>query len=107
MLTATAPVWVKITDGTTNLVMRELSANERYEVPATAADPRIQTGKAEALSVTVGGKLVAPLGPPAKTIKNVSLKAAALTAAPATTTPAAVAPVQTSGDNAVSPAPAQ
>jgi cytoskeleton protein RodZ len=106
VLTATAPVWVKITDGTNNLVMRELTANERYEVPLTAADPRIQTGKAEALTVTVDGKPVAPLGPPAKTIKNVSLKAQDLPAAAASAT-APVAPVQTSGDNAASPAPAQ
>lgn len=110
-LTATAPVWVRISDGAINLVMRELAANERYDVPLTAADPRIQTGKAEALNVTVDGKAVAPLGPPAKTIKNVSLKAASLAAtpAPAGTPPAAapVAPVQTSGDNAASPVPAQ
>jgi cytoskeletal protein RodZ len=106
VLTATAPVWVKINDGANNLVMRELAANERYEVPLTAADPRIQTGKAEALTVTVDGNPVAPLGPPARTIKNVSLKAASLTAAPAPAT-GAVAPVQTSGDSAASPAPAQ
>lgn len=104
VLTATAPVWVKISDGATNLVMRELAANERYEVPATAADPRIQTGKAEALSVTVDGKPVAPLGPPARTIKNISLKAAALMAIPVS---GPVAPVRANGDNAASPAPAQ
>lgn len=107
VLTATAPVWVKISDGTNNLVMRELAPNERYEVPLTAADPRIQTGKAEALTVTVDGQAVAPLGPPAKTIKNVSLKAASLTATPAPAGAAPVAPVQTSGDNAASPVPAQ
>lgn len=106
VLTATAPVWVKITDGTNNLVMRELAANERFDVPLTAADPRIQTGKAEALTVTVDGKPVAPLGPPAKTIKNVSLKATSLTAAPAPATEP-VAPVQTSGDNDATPAPTQ
>lgn len=106
VLTATAPVWVKISDGANTLVMRELAANERYEVPLTAADPRIQTGKAEALNVTVDGKPVAPLGPPARTIKKVSLKAASLTAAPAASA-VPVAPVQTSGDNAASPAPAQ
>ncbi|CAM3190235.1 DUF4115 domain-containing protein [Sphingomonas antarctica] len=107
-LTATAPVWVRISDGATNLVMRELAVNERYDVPATAVDPRIQTGKAEALTVTVDGKPVAPLGPPAKTIKNVSLKAAALTAAPSGPLVAApVAPNITSADNAASPAPAQ
>jgi cytoskeleton protein RodZ len=107
VLTATAPVWVKISDGGNNLVMRELAANERYEVPLTAADPRIQTGKAEALSVTVDGKPVAPLGSPAKTIKNVSLKAAALTATPGPSGTAPVAPVQANGDNSTSPAPAQ
>jgi cytoskeletal protein RodZ len=106
VLTATAPVWLKISDGANTLVMRELAANERYEVPLTAADPRIQTGKAEALTVAVDGKPVATLGPPAKTIKNVSLKAASLTAT-RPVAPVPVAPVQTSGDNAVSPAPAQ
>ncbi len=106
VLTATAPVWVKISDGVNVLVMRELTPAERYEVPLTAADPRIQTGKAEALDVTVDGKPAAPLGPPARTIKHVSLKAAALNGTVGASG-APVAPVQTSGDNAVLPVPAQ
>ena len=99
-LTATAPVWVKISDGDNTIAMRELAVNERVDIPLTAADPRIQTGKAEALTVTVDGRPVAPLGPSARTIKNISLKADALSAAP-------VAPVQTSGDNAATLAPTQ
>lgn len=99
-LAATAPVWVRISDGGNTLAMRELAAGERYDVPLTAADPRIQTGKAEALTVTVDGRPVAPLGPAARTLRNVSLKAADLSATP-------VAPAAPSGDNAVTPAPAR
>ncbi len=78
-LTAVQPTWVKISerDGPT-LFMGVLDKGKTYDVPATAADPVIRTGKPEGLEVTVGGKAVAPLGPPAHTISNVSLKADAL-----------------------------
>ncbi len=78
-LTAVQPTWVKISErnGPT-LFMGVLDKGKTYDVPATAADPVIRTGKPEGLKVTVGGQEVAPLGRPAHTISNVSLKAGAL-----------------------------
>lgn len=92
VLVATAPVWVKVNDGAQNLLMRELTAGERFAIPGTATDPRLRTGRPEALTVEVDGKALPPLGPPSTVVRNVSLKAASLTA-PAI---AAAAP----GDNA-------
>jgi cytoskeleton protein RodZ len=91
-LTAIQPVWFKVSerDGPT-LFMGTLDQGKFYDVPATANDPVIRTGRPEALQVTVGGQQVAPLGAPAHTISNVSLKAAALTA-PAGAATAAVPP---------------
>lgn len=92
VLTATAPVWVRVFDGETVLVQRELQAGERYEVPATAQAPQIRLGLPEALQVTVGGRPVPPLGPPATTVRNASLRAADLLAP--RSTPAAAAPAR-------------
>ncbi|HLZ77738.1 MAG TPA: helix-turn-helix domain-containing protein [Sphingomonas sp.] len=89
-LTAVQPTWVKISErnGPT-LFMGVLDQGKTYDVPATATDPVIRTGKPEGLQVTVGGQAVAPLGAPAHVISNVSLKAAALTQGGAmATTPA-------------------
>lgn len=84
VLTAVAPVWFEVTDRASNsrLFTGVLDKGKTFEVPITAGDPVIRTGKPEGLAVTVGGKPVAPLGEPAHTIANVSLKAAALTATP-------------------------
>ncbi len=89
VLTATAPVWLRITDSSkTRLFEKEMAAGERYEVPPGAADPRIMTGRADALKVTIDGREMAPLGPPERTIRDVAISAAALSARP----PAALAP---------------
>lgn len=94
-LTALQPVWFEVTDrgSGTRLFTGVLDQGKTYDVPATAADPVIRTGRPEAIGVTVGGRPVAALGEPAHTISNVSLKADALAAhpAPAGTTPAATA----------------
>lgn len=80
VLTASAPTWIRITDTRgARLLERELAAGERYEVPGDALDPQLQTGRPEALSVTVAGRPVAALGPPATTVK-VGISAAALAA---------------------------
>jgi cytoskeletal protein RodZ len=89
-LVALQPTWVKISerDGPT-LFIGVLDKGKTYDVPATAADPVIRTGRPEGLTVTVGGKPVKPLGPPAHTVSNISLKAAALEAGTAAAVPAA------------------
>ena len=91
-LTATQDTWFEVTDKAsgTRLYTGVLKQGQSWDVPPTAGDPVIKTGRPEGLTVTVGGQPVAPLGEPAHTISNVSLKAAALTARPA---PAASAPL--------------
>lgn len=82
VLTATADVWMRISeaDGGAVLFERTLEAGEAFQVPATARSPQIRTGLPEALRVTVGGVAVPPLGAPATTIANVSLRATDLAA---------------------------
>lgn len=88
VITAAEDVWVRIyeRDGAT---LREtiLTAGERYEVPATATDPLLRTGRADLLRVAVGDKAVPPVGPANQLIKDVSLKPQALLAAANTPRP--------------------
>jgi cytoskeleton protein RodZ len=94
VLTATAPVWLRIYDSSkTKLFEKEMTAGERYVVPANANNPMILTGRPDGLKVTVGGREVAPLGTAEKSIKDVGISAAALAArAPVVAAPAAVTP---------------
>lgn len=81
VLTATDTVWLRISDaGQQRLFEKEMQPGERYQVPTNAKDPRILTGRPDALRVTVGGREVAPLGPPQATIRDVAISAAALAA---------------------------
>jgi cytoskeleton protein RodZ len=91
-LTASEDVWLRIDEPgqPKALFQGTLKAGQRYEVPATALAPRLRTGRANVLQVTVGGRPVPPLGPPERTVSNVSLKAADL--AGRAQTPAAAAP---------------
>lgn len=102
-LTATKPVWFNVSErGGATLFTGTLDQGKSWDVPATAVDPVIRTGKPEGLSVTVGGQPVAPLGAPAEHLSDVSLKPAALrnrtggdtAAAPPAATPIAT-PVST------------
>lgn len=100
-LVATAPTWVKISERSGPVLFQGvLDQGKTYDVPPTAQDPVIRTGKPEGLQVTVGGQAVAPLGEPAHTISNVSLKADALLAR------GAAAPAAAPAGAAPAPAPA-
>ncbi len=120
-------VWLRLYDeGGERLIERTLQRGETVTVPAIAADPRINTGRPDALSITVGGKPVAKLADRAMTMSNAPVSAAALLArkpsaqelaadvAASGSAPAAVraapsrpAPVTTSRDAEVSAAPAE
>ncbi len=80
VLTALQPVWLRVyeRDGNKTLYMGQLEQGQRYEVPASAADPLIRTGRAEFLRVTIGSAAAPPLGPPAAILSDVSLKPSAL-----------------------------
>jgi hypothetical protein len=74
-------VWLRLyEEGGERLVERTLAKGEALTVPATAADPRINTGRPDALAVTIGGQQVAPLGTRAVRISGVPVSAAALLA---------------------------
>ncbi len=81
VLTATEPVWIKIYDAEgERLFEDEMAAGDTFTVPAEADDPQILTGRPDALTVTIDGQVVPPLGSPERTIKDVRVSAAALLA---------------------------
>lgn len=80
-LTATETVWLKIYDEDgERLFEKEMAVGEQYAVPADANGPQILTGRPDALTVTIDGKVVPPLGSADRTIKDVGISAAALLA---------------------------
>ena len=93
LLTATERVWLQVyeRDGRT-LFQGELGDGQHYQVPATATDPLLRTGKPQALRITVGGEVAPPVGPPAETVSGVSLRGPALLNGAGATIPAPSAP---------------
>lgn len=90
VLTATAPVWLRIYDARkVKLLEKEMAVGESFTVPANADNPQILTGRPDALKVTVGGREVPPLGTAQKSIRDVGISAAALAARPPAAAPAA------------------
>ncbi|MGE4409896.1 MAG: helix-turn-helix domain-containing protein [Sphingobium sp.] len=112
VLTATGEVWLRIYDQAgERLFERQMAKGESYTVPPEANNPMILTGRPDAIAVTVGGKPVAPLGPPERTISDVPISAAALLARPSgegpgdrAGVPAATAPVRPGASAAIIPA---
>lgn len=88
VLTALDPVWLRIYDAKDKVLFeKEMAKGESFTVPADADTPKIRTGRAELIAVTIDGKPVAPLGEPERTIKDVGISAAALSARPPVATP--------------------
>jgi cytoskeleton protein RodZ len=96
VFTATAPaIWVKFYDASgKQLMQKQLAQGESYTVPANAIGPKLWTGRPDALTVTIGGKPVAPIGSKPGKVKDVPVDAASLLARPASAAPisAATAP---------------
>ena len=93
VFTANDDVWLRIYDEAGERLKDGLmKKGESFTLPANARNPMILTGRPQALTVTVGGKPIPPLGAPDRTISDVPVSAAALLAraAPA---PAGSAPV--------------
>lgn len=79
VLTATEPVWMKVYDAEgTRLFENEMAAGDTFTVPADADNPQILTGRPDALTVTIDGRVVPQLGDAGRTIKDVGVSAAAL-----------------------------
>jgi len=74
VLAATSDMWLRVSEAD-GAKLREgvLKAGERWEVPATARQPRITTGRPDALVVTVGATQIPPLGEAKRTVADVSL----------------------------------
>lgn len=90
VFTANDDVWLRIYDEAGERLKDGLmKKGESFTLPANARNPMILTGRPQALTVTVGGKPVAPLGAPDRTISDVPVSAAALLARAAPTAPAA------------------
>ena len=92
VFTANDDVWLRIYDEAGDRLKDGLmKKGESITLPATARNPMFLTGRPQALTVTVGGKPIAPLGAPDRTISDVPVSAAALLAraAPAPAAPAA------------------
>lgn len=95
-------VWLRLyEEGGERLVERTLAKGEAVTVPATAADPRINTGRPDALALTVGGQAVARLSDQPTTISGVPVSANALLARAAVAAPV---PGATPAAGAVAPA---
>lgn len=103
-------IWVRIyEEGGERLAERYLRKGETLEVPPAAVDPRINTGRPDALALTIGGQPVAPLSDRPVTMSGVPVSAAALAARGAAATPAAgetVPAARTSRRQLSAPAPA-
>lgn len=101
-------IWLRLyEEGGERLTERTLKLGESVEVPLAARDPRINTGRPDALSVTIGGQQVAKLAERPETISGVAVSAAALAArGAATPAPNASAPAPAVGA-ASAPRPAR
>lgn len=98
VLTATDDVWLRVyeADGGERLFETTLTPGQRFVVPETARKPLILTGRPNALRITVGNVEIPALGPPEKTISDVSLAPEDLLARARAVPPAASQPIPAS-----------
>jgi cytoskeleton protein RodZ len=102
VLAATDTVWVRIYDADKKrLFEKEMQAGEKFEVPADANNPMINTGRPQAITVTVGGKTVPALGAADIAISDIGVSGAVLLAREAPATPAVSANSERPQTNAV------
>lgn len=81
VLTAVDTVWLRVYERSgERLFERELAKGESWQLPTSAVDPLLLTGRPQALIVRVGGDVMPPLGKADLTVRDVSLKADALRA---------------------------
>jgi cytoskeletal protein RodZ len=75
-LNATGEVWLRIADGAggPTLFSGNLNAGQTYQVPATALNPVIRTGRPQMLRATVGARDLGPLAPTETVVDDLSLR---------------------------------
>lgn len=108
VFTAREPgIWVKFYDGHgQQLLQKELALNEAYTVPADAFEPKLWTGRPDALAISIGGQSVAPLSDHRGVMRDVPVTAQALlarSAPPPTPTPTPTPTLSASGAPAPQP----
>jgi cytoskeleton protein RodZ len=83
-LVATGEVWLRITEGPSGatLFSGSLAPGNRFEIPATARQPMLRTGRPQNLRANVGGRDLGPLEATEHTVNNVSLRPEDLAARP-------------------------
>jgi len=93
-LVATGEVWMRISDGPGGpaIFMGSMAAGDRYQLPATARQPLIRTGRPQNLRVAVGTRDLGPLAPTEQVIDGVSLRPEDLAARASAAPPPAAAP---------------
>ena len=89
VITANEQVWIQVKDGATTLKAGLLEVGQSFEVPAGATAPVLTTGKPEALRISVGTADAPSVGPPATTVRDVSLLGPDLMRPPAAAPPTA------------------
>ncbi len=74
-------VWVRFyEDGGERLFEAQMATGDRFELPVSASDPRINTGRPDAFSITIGGRSVAKLSDEPVTMGDTPVSADALLA---------------------------
>jgi hypothetical protein len=72
--------WVRIRGGGETLLMRIMTAGETFEVPQGREDLQLRTGRAGALTITVGGEALPKLGDMDEVVGEVPLTPSGLQA---------------------------
>ncbi|MEM1195419.1 MAG: RodZ domain-containing protein [Pseudomonadota bacterium] len=78
-------VWVRFyEDGGERLFEAQMASGDTFELPLTASEPRINTGRPDAFSITIDGRSVPKLADEPVTMGDTPISAAALLARPRT-----------------------
>ncbi len=74
-------IWVKFYDGHgQQLMQKQLALGESYTVPADAFEPKLWTGRPDALTITIGGQAVPALSDHRGIVKDIPVSAQGLLA---------------------------
>ena len=74
-------IWVKFYGGDgKQLMQKQLAKGESYYLPGDAMQPKLWTGRPDALAITIGGKAIPRLADAEKVMKDVPVDAASLRA---------------------------
>ena len=76
-LVATEEVWLRIEEASSGAAIFQgiFTPGQRFQVPPTAQQPVLRTGRPQVLRVVVGSRELGPLEPVERTVSDVSLRA--------------------------------